>query len=158
MAAADGISFSGTPATVGAAFQFTSTKDNGAVLITRAPITHFDTGHDARQAFLDWMLVNTKHLLENAATRDTVKERGVWIVTETYSTKRCARRILATTESKASISIDVAVNNITDVRASTTWWNNASDSAWTWSRSVSIFPSCMIKSMAANAACSQKPV
>ena len=75
----------GIPVTVSAVYSYSTNSDLGAVLFTSPPVTHERYYHES--PFINWVVNNAGVILQRWPE---VKKRGLWIITSTYATKKCA--------------------------------------------------------------------
>jgi hypothetical protein len=120
-------------ASAGCTVAFKSETDQGAVLITDPPIKHYLAQHET--LLLDWMVSNTSKLIKNCKE---VEKYGGWIITKTYTTKRCARAVLRSKDSEVTMAVEVDVADIAKASPSASWWNRSSDSSWVMHSNVRI--------------------
>jgi len=121
------------PVGAGATISYKTGSGKGAVLLTdREAICH-EAGPPA--IFLDWMQQNTSRLISDHKDTTTY---GVWIITKTYSVKRCALTVPTSKESEAKVSLDFHAANVATVTLTASWWNENSSQAWNIYRDVSI--------------------
>ena len=76
----------------------------------------------------------------------TIKKRGVWIVTKTYTAKRRAIAVLQPRGSSVKLGVDVRIPNIAKVGPSMKWWSaDVAKPGWLVSVNGSVtclFPCC----------------
>jgi len=108
---------------------YKSSSGAGAVLLTDPPVTHEQAQHES--LFLNWMSQNAGKLLAHRSFGKMVKEYGIWVITKTYSVKRCALTVLTSEGSEVRVSFGGRASNAVALTPTASWWNGASsDSSW----------------------------
>ncbi|KAH8696411.1 hypothetical protein BGW36DRAFT_380944 [Talaromyces proteolyticus] len=113
------------PISGGINIAFKSSENVGAVLITDPPVERKRLKRDLPA--LDWVLQNTRKLLDHWPE---ILSRGLWIVTKTYSVKRCANAVLTAKDDEAKISIQASIPDVANAVPSATWWKQGSHGSW----------------------------
>lgn len=98
-------------------FKVDSTSTNGAVLCTAAPIAQEKVG-DSR-TILQWLEENSRKLI--AEHGRALREHGLWIITKTYATRRCAIGLLHSRSSEATIGLGVDIQGLSTLGPETSW-------------------------------------
>lgn len=88
---------------------FESHKSQAAVLITESPVLKHKVGDEL--SALQWMVANKSEMMRRY--KSIIKRHGVWIVTKTYSTRRCAIAIMASESSSAEIKLNSVQGTLT---------------------------------------------
>lgn len=93
---------------------------------------------DPTYNFRGWFDENIKKVTDKFPG---VKEKGMWIVTQTYSVKECGLTVLQSTKSKVSLSLSATVNAAGvaqgNAQAAAEWWHDTNDESWRKYRDVS---------------------
>jgi hypothetical protein len=82
----------------------------------------------------DWLVQNGRAVMAN---NPDAKEKGLWIITKTYSVKRRALALLLSKESEVTLSIDARADSVGRVEASAGWWQSHVGGAWNTHTDVS---------------------
>ncbi|OAQ59323.1 hypothetical protein VFPPC_10386 [Pochonia chlamydosporia 170] len=93
----------------------------GAVLVTESPVWRHRIESDT--SALQWMLDNTSQMLSRH--RDIIKKHGIWIVTKTYSTRRCAIAVITSKASAVEIGLGVNVQGVLELTPKSEWKNGS---------------------------------
>jgi hypothetical protein len=72
----------------GLAFEFTSSVEESAILVTLGKITHSQMTETDK--LRNWMFQNFEKVVKLSGAVDTVKKKGLWVVTKTYTAKEAA--------------------------------------------------------------------
>lgn len=96
---------------------FENKGEHGAVLTTESPVTRHMVGDE--KSAVQWMVDNKSEMLRLHG--DVFKRHGIWIVTKTYSTRRCAVAVMTTKSSTVEISLGVDVQGILTLTPKSTW-------------------------------------
>ncbi|EHK47297.1 hypothetical protein TRIATDRAFT_217898 [Trichoderma atroviride IMI 206040] len=104
---------------------YKSNSSQGAVLFTESPILRHQIGSEA--SALQWMSENSSEMMRRH--KQIIKDRGVWIVTKIYSTRRCAIAIMTGRSSSVEINLDNSQGLLTLAPSSA--WTNSSGSSCT---------------------------
>ncbi|KAK5999137.1 hypothetical protein PT974_01526 [Cladobotryum mycophilum] len=103
---------------------FENKSEQGAVLTTESPVLRHDIG-DERSA-LQWMIDNKSEILRQHG--DVLKRHGIWIVTKTYSTRRCGIAIMTTRSSTVEIGLEADVQGVLTLTPKNSWTNSTGSS------------------------------
>ena len=88
----------------GGQLEFTSSISRSAILIAEGVVEH---NHASPATKLrEWGSAQAQALVDLCGDRDTIKKKGFWIVTKTFSARKCSISLLSSKESKSSYSID----------------------------------------------------
>jgi len=77
--------YPGIPVTVSTVYSYSTNSALGAVLFTSSPVTHERYYHES--PFKNWVKKNAAVIFQRWPE---VKKHGLWIITSTYATKKCA--------------------------------------------------------------------
>lgn len=86
-------------------------------MLTTAPITQSMTVDD--RPLLQWVKNNAGKLVDRY--REQIKEHGLWIVTKTYQTSRCASLLLRSKSSEATIGLVVDATGVASLGPEVSW-------------------------------------
>jgi hypothetical protein len=115
----------GIPADIGALYRYSSTGGFGAVLMTQSPVVkEFVYG---ATAFRLWCKENSAAILQKWPD---VRERGLIIVTSTYTTPFAMMNAWVDKEKEFSVGFRAGVVEIGEVGPSTTWYTSNSEGGW----------------------------
>jgi len=78
---------------------------------------------------LDWAAENAAKLLSNKKFGPAIQKYGLWIITKTYSVKRCALAVLSSEEQEVRVSFSAQTHGA-ELTPTANWWNRGSDSSW----------------------------
>lgn len=76
-----------------------------------------------------WMQQNAKALLDPERYGANAAENGIWIVTKTYTTKRCALAVMTSKSSSVEIGVAASVQGLFVLDPSASWSSSASGSS-----------------------------
>lgn len=107
------------------AISYKSKADQGAILLTENPVTRYQMRDELTA--VQWMAENTSEMMRRH--KDIIKTHGVWIVTKTYSTRRCAIAIMIGKTASIDITLDFADGLLTLMPHST--WTGGSGNSCT---------------------------
>lgn len=111
----------------GGKLEFSSSKQRSAILVAQGDVEH----HQATPAtkIRQWASAQAQALIDLSGDADTIKKKGFWIVTKTFTAKKCSISLLLSKESKSSYSVDAKAYGV-QVSPSFQWWNSQKDSDW----------------------------
>lgn len=116
---------SGIPLTVSAVYSYSTTKDVGAILLTSAPITYERYFHS--NIFKKWVQKNALAIL---AGWPEVKDHDLWIVTSTFSTKKCAINMWNSHSQGIKVGFTSDIWGIGNAGPSADWVRSQTDEGW----------------------------
>ncbi|RYP58987.1 hypothetical protein DL771_011041 [Monosporascus sp. 5C6A] len=96
---------------------FENECDNGAVLATQNPVLWHRIDDEA--AALQWMADNTSEMLSRH--KSIIKRHGIWIVTKTYTTRRCAVAIMTSRSSAVEIGLSANIQGLLALTPTSSW-------------------------------------
>jgi hypothetical protein len=120
---------------------FSTKRGAGAVLMTAGEVTCHRLERDIlayrwltepqnmQKLLLDWEEISKQ-------------KRTLWMITGTYTAASCAISVLQSSESSASIGMDVHVVDVAQAKPSVEWWNQKSDKTWIKYKDVSLLLGC----------------
>ena len=115
----------GIPITASAVYSYAIDRDVGAVLLTSSPVTH-DRYCDT-SPFTDWCKKNAQSILKRWPE---VKVHGFWIVTSTYSAKRCAINLSRSGGKGFQVGFSVEASPFGQLGPSGEWYKSQTDQGW----------------------------
>ena len=121
------------PADVGAWYHFSSVKEGGAVLLTKAPLRHERFYYES--PFKGWVRENAAKLVE---TRKEVLEHGLWIVTSTWSTQECAINVWNGAGKGVNVGFKTGIVGIGELAPAGEWWEDGRDGGWIKAKAVDV--------------------
>lgn len=96
---------------------FENEQDHGAVLATESPVLRHRIENEA--AALQWMTDNTAEMLSRH--QPIIKRHGVWVVTKTYTTRRCAVAIMTSKSSTVEIGLGANIQGLLALTPTSSW-------------------------------------
>jgi hypothetical protein len=125
----------GAPVGGGAAVKYKTLTGTGAMLLTEGPITERMAKEES--SVRQWM---TRDYAEKIMQKSPdTRQKGIWIVTKTYTATRRAFAVLQSKETEVSFEMDLKIFDVGDVDATASWWKGHKDSAWTVHDDVSYY-------------------
>lgn len=112
---------------VGAKLEFSSSRTHSAILIAEGVVEHHQGTPETR--IQEWGSANAQALIDISGDRNVIKEKGFWIVTKTFTAKRCSISMLLEKDSTSSYSIDVRSEGV-KVSPTVAWWKSQRDGDW----------------------------
>lgn len=98
---------------------YNNETDSGAVLLTENPVWRHCINSDT--SALQWMSDNTPQMFHRY--KDIIKKHGIWIVTKTYSTHRCAIAVMTSRASAVEIRLRVNLQGVLELTPESEWKN-----------------------------------
>jgi len=117
----------GIPATGTACFEYQSSGDFGAVLITASPVHRAAFYYES--PFKRWVKSNVD-ALHRSPRHAEIKKYGLSIVTDTYSTKKCSLTAWADKSRKVTIGFKVNAQGLIDVGIDGGWYVGTAAGGW----------------------------
>ena len=102
---------------------FENKCDNGAVLVTESPVLAHRI--DDETAALQWMAENTSEMLYRH--EPIIQRHGVWIVTKTYTTRRCAVAMMTSKSSAVEVGLGASVQGLLTLTPTSSWSGGSGD-------------------------------
>ncbi|PYI02627.1 hypothetical protein BO78DRAFT_351287, partial [Aspergillus sclerotiicarbonarius CBS 121057] len=112
-----GLSVGVAPVEPSVNMSFESDNQESAVLITESPVSKRHIKHEVRAE--QWMAANTRTMAGQYS--EILKRHGIWIVTKTYCTQRCAIAVMTTRTSKVEIGLSADVQGVLTLTPHTRW-------------------------------------
>lgn len=116
----------GLPVDAKAIAKFKSESDFEVVLATDIPVTRREGGHAG--VYSEWMNKNVQRM--QARYGSEVKEHGIWIITKTYATRRCAIAIMQSEGAEVEMGLEFQLPGLVTLTPSTKWLRRHQDRAW----------------------------
>lgn len=113
------------PAGGGVTVGYKTSSGQGAILVTDGNVIHTQANPSSKMC--EWLKKNGKKVMEN---NPNAAEKGVWIVTKTYSAKRRALALLLSKDSEVTLNINALADNVGKVEATAGWWQSHVGGAW----------------------------
>ena len=107
--------------------EYSTSSDFGAVLLSSSPIVC-----DAfyyRAPFKAWMRENAVNLLRGPLAED-IKRYGLFIVTQTHSTRKCALTAWRSSENGVHFGFGVGAMGLAEIDPNVAWYAGKSESGW----------------------------
>ncbi|KAF9523335.1 hypothetical protein CPB83DRAFT_863086 [Crepidotus variabilis] len=115
----------GIPVNASAIYEYSSSKDIGAILLTTPPITHdrfyFST------PFKNWVKKNAQAILKNYPD---VQEHQLWVVTSVYMTKSCAINMWNGHDKNFTVGFSVDAMGAGEAGTGFEWHHSQKDEGW----------------------------
>ncbi|ROW02602.1 hypothetical protein VPNG_07838 [Cytospora leucostoma] len=112
-----GANISVAPIEASASVLFKTESENGAVLTSESPVTRHAIGEE--RSAVQWMVDNKSEMLRLHG--DVFKRHGIWIITKTYSTRRCAIAVMTARSSSVEISLDADAQGVLTLTPKSAW-------------------------------------
>jgi hypothetical protein len=104
---------------------FESESEEGAVLTTETPVRRECIDDEA--SALQWMADNTTEMLRRH--KNVIKKHGIWIVTKTYSTRRCAVAVMTSKSSTVQIGLAADIQGLLTLAPNSSWTSSSGNSS-----------------------------
>ncbi|KAM3070293.1 hypothetical protein ACMFMG_010130 [Clarireedia jacksonii] len=116
-------------------FEYTTSKEESAILATDGTIMHRqlrfkESGLAEPDKLRAWMFRNLETILGISGAREKITEKGLWLVTKTYTVKRAAIALLRSKNMKTSFGITARVLGVVEASPSAAWWNKRKGGNW----------------------------
>ncbi|KAH8694554.1 hypothetical protein BGZ61DRAFT_320110, partial [Ilyonectria robusta] len=96
---------------------FTCEGNEGAVLTTESPVLRHRIGDES--AAMQWVTDNEPEILRQY--KPIVERHGIWVVTKTYTSRRCGVAVMSSKSSKVEISIGVSAPGLFSLEPTSSW-------------------------------------
>ncbi|KAH6971582.1 hypothetical protein BKA56DRAFT_435038, partial [Ilyonectria sp. MPI-CAGE-AT-0026] len=96
---------------------FTCEGNEGAVLTTESPVLRYRIGDES--AATQWVKDNEPEILRQY--KPIVERHGIWVVTKTYTSRRCGVAVMSSKSSKVEISIGVSAPGLFSLKPTSSW-------------------------------------
>ncbi|KAM5343683.1 hypothetical protein ACJ41O_012220 [Fusarium nematophilum] len=105
---------------------FKCESDEGAILATESPVLRHQI--EDEYAAVKWVEDNTAEILKKH--KAIIERHGIWIVTKTYTSRRCAVAVMSSKSSSIEIGISAKVPGVLTLAPSSEWSSSNSDSSF----------------------------
>jgi hypothetical protein len=78
--------------------------------VTEGKITHRQVWETDK--IREWMFKNAEAIIQRSGTSKTIKSKGTWVVTKTYTAKRGAIAVLRSKNSKTYFGISASTHGV----------------------------------------------
>jgi hypothetical protein len=116
-----------TPVSVGFKIGYESQGDSGAILVTNGDVTHNQITPRASTRAKDWFINNAEAILQEY---DVTKQKGIWVITKTYTAKRRAFALLHSKEASVVFEVNVELQAAGKTAPSAGWWSRLQEGVW----------------------------
>ncbi|KAK2037003.1 hypothetical protein LZ31DRAFT_433146, partial [Colletotrichum somersetense] len=96
---------------------FETGGEEGAMLVAENPVQRNCLGNQA--AALQWMATNTTEMCRRH--KSIVKRHGIWIITKTYSARRCAVAVISSRSSAVELGLGATASGIASLTPTSSW-------------------------------------
>jgi len=117
----------GIPTNVNVFCKYASTDRFGAVLLTTPPVVKSVYYHD--MPFLKWFKTNAATIVRN---HPEVKQHGLWIVTSTYSTSKCALNAWTSKSKEVAVGFSGTMSQMAGLDVKGSWYTSSDDGGWNY--------------------------
>lgn len=117
----------GLPVDASLRLEYSSSSDVGAVLITSSPISR--NGYYYQSPFKDWVKANARALLHGPLAPD-IKEHGLFVVTQTYTTEKAALTAWQGSQNKAYFGFGADAMGLGEISPHVQWYVGNSAAGW----------------------------
>ncbi|KAI9743314.1 MAG: hypothetical protein M1818_003160 [Claussenomyces sp. TS43310] len=117
----------GLPLSASVQIKYTSSSSFGAVLVTNPPVTH--SAFYFQSIFSSWVSENAGALL-SGEHKDDIHANGLVVVTQTYSTDKCALTAWTEGKGEAFLAFDAEVPGVGKADPNFSWHEGNSISGW----------------------------
>ncbi|KAF8896882.1 hypothetical protein CPB84DRAFT_1681939 [Gymnopilus junonius] len=115
----------GIPVTAAVVYSYAVDREVGAVLLTSSPVSH--EHYIGTTPFTNWCKKNARIILKRWPE---IKERSLWIITSTYSTKKCAINLSRSGGRGLQVGFNVDVSAFGQAGSGGEWYRNKMDQGW----------------------------
>ena len=121
------------PVDLGAWYSFSSVKEGGAVLLTKAPVRHDRFYYES--PFKAWVRQNAAGLV---VKRKELLQCGLWVVTSTWTTDECAINVWNGVGKGVNVGFKTGVVELGELAPSGEWWEDGSDAGWIRAKALEV--------------------
>ncbi|KAE9378286.1 hypothetical protein N431DRAFT_452402 [Stipitochalara longipes BDJ] len=115
----------GIPANIGALFKYSTRKDFGAILLTKGSVIRDSVYH--KEPYRSWFKINASTILKKWPD---IRDRGLWIVTETYTVAECSMNVWQDSGRELSVGFDASFVPVGEISPTSTWHTATGESGW----------------------------
>jgi hypothetical protein len=116
-----------TPAKVGFRIGYDREEDTGAILVTDGDVTHYQIEAESSTRAKDWFINNAEKVMERY---ETTREKGIFVVTKTYTVQRRGVALLQSKEESLAFSLNVELQGVGKIAPEVGWWTSQKEQAW----------------------------
>ncbi|KAL8822490.1 MAG: hypothetical protein Q9191_006776 [Dirinaria sp. TL-2023a] len=117
----------GLPVDANLAVEYQSAVSYGAVLISSSPVTREAFYYQA--PFKKWVKENAAALLHGHLAED-IKQHGLFVVTQTFATKKCALTAWRHSERKVHFGFGAGISGLAELSPEVDWYAGSSETGW----------------------------
>jgi hypothetical protein len=118
----------GAPIGANLGVQYTCNDSRGAVLLARGPITCSSLKALDVDGMVSWVNKNMGIIIKKGEW-DSIRKRGIWVITETQYTSECAKTVFQGKNSTKAFHAGANVPNVVTSKASAAWWDSGNTSS-----------------------------
>ncbi|EXJ65041.1 hypothetical protein A1O7_01380 [Cladophialophora yegresii CBS 114405] len=141
--AAGGVSVPTAPVGGTLKAEYTLKSSSGAILVAEGSVTHNELTPTACDSAKAWFVNSAERILKNKdkgifnyiwrsmfEKRGIEEEKGIWVVTKTYTASRRAVALLQTRESSVSFGLDLGLHGAGIQAPEAAWWTSNKEQVW----------------------------
>lgn len=117
----------GLPVDASIALEYKTSGNCGAVIISSSPVVR--QAYYYQSPFKKWVADNASILLHGRLAED-VKKFGLFVVTQTFATKKCALTAWRNPETKVHFGFGAGVSGLAELSPQVEWYAGSSESGW----------------------------
>ena len=117
----------GLPVDANLAVEYQTADSYGAVLISSSPVTREALYYQA--PFRKWVKENAIALLHGHLAED-IKQHGLFVVTQTFATQKCAVTAWRSPERKVHFGFGVGISGLAELSPEVEWYAGSSETGW----------------------------
>lgn len=107
--------------------EYQTSNSYGAVLISSSPVVR--EAFYYQSPFKKWVQENASVLLHGRLAED-IRKHGLFVVTQTFATKKCALTAWHNPETKIHFGFGAGVSGLADLSPEIEWYSGSSESGW----------------------------
>ncbi|KAF3013211.1 hypothetical protein E8E14_005134 [Neopestalotiopsis sp. 37M] len=112
-----------TPVEASITTSYENVGDRGAVLAVESPVLKHQIGDE--EAALRWMTANTQRIMLSYGS--AMEQHGFWIVTKTYTSRRCAVAVMSGKSSAVAIGLGMTIPGLLSLTPEASWSKSRGD-------------------------------
>ena len=109
------------------AVEYQRSESCGAVLISSSPVLREAFYYQA--PFKKWVKENATALLHGQLAED-IKKHGLFVVTQTFATKKCALTAWRSPETKVHFGFGFGISGLAELSPEVEWYAGSSETGW----------------------------
>ena len=117
----------GLPVDANLHVEYRTSSDFGAVLLSSSPVVRDAFYYKA--PFKAWMRENASNLLQGPLAED-INEHGLFIVTQTHATRKCALTAWRSSENSVYFGFGAGTMGLAEIDPKVAWYAGRSESGW----------------------------